>query len=93
MGDGNVVDPVKEAKALVAELKKYDPTLHAKPRWIVFNKIDLLDKKEADARIKDALKRLRWTKPWFAISGIDGKGTQELVRAIGEHLAIAIETP
>ncbi len=84
--DANV-DPVKEARALVAELKKYDPALHAKPRWLVFNKVDLLDKKEADARIKDALRRLRWTKPWFAISGINGGGTQELVRAIGEHLA------
>ncbi len=81
------VDPVKEARALVAELKKYDPGLHAKPRWLVFNKVDLLDKKEADARIKDALRRLRWTKPWFAISGINGGGTPELVRAIGEHLA------
>jgi len=84
--DANV-DPVKEARALVAELKKYDPGLHAKPRWLVFNKVDLLDKKEADARIKDALRRLRWTKPWFAISGINGGGTPELVRAIGEHLA------
>ena len=84
--DANV-DPVKEARALVAELKKYDPALHAKPRWLVFNKVDLLDKKEADARIKDALRRLRWTKPWFAISGINGGGTPELVRAIGEHLA------
>ncbi len=84
--DANV-DPVKEARALVAELKKYDPALHAKPRWLVFNKVDLLDKKEADARIKDALRRLRWTKPWFANSGINGGGTPELVRAIGEHLA------
>ncbi len=81
------VDYVKEAKALVAELKKYDATLHAKPRWLVFNKVDLLDKKEADKRIKDALKRMRWTKPWYAISGINSGGTPELVRAIGEHLA------
>jgi GTPase len=81
------VDYVKEAKALVNELKKYDVTLHAKPRWLVFNKVDLLDKKEADKRIKDALKRMRWTKPWYAISGINGGGTPELVRAIGEHLA------
>ncbi|MBL8310798.1 MAG: GTPase ObgE [Burkholderiales bacterium] len=88
--DGDV-DPVKEARALVAELKKYDPELHAKPRWLVFNKVDLLDKKEADARIKDALRRLRWTKPWFAISGINAGGTPELVRAIGEHLATAVE--
>jgi GTPase len=86
------VDYVKEAKALIAELKKYDATLHAKPRWLVFNKVDLLDKKEADKRIKDALKRMRWTKPWYAISGINGGGTQELVRAIGEHLA-ATPTP
>ncbi len=81
------VDPVKEAKALVNELKKYDAALHAKPRWLVFNKIDLLDKKEADKRIKEALKRMRWTKPWYAISGISSSGTQELVRAIGDHLA------
>ena len=79
-------DPVKEAKALVNELKKYDAGLHAKPRWLVFNKIDMLDPKEADTRIKDALKRLRWTKPWFAISGLNSSGTQALVHAIGKHL-------
>jgi len=84
-------DPVKEARALAGELKKYDKELFSKPRWLVFNKVDLLDKKEADARIKDALRRLRWTKPWFAISGMNSTGTQEMVRAIGEHLA-AIKT-
>ncbi len=79
-------DPVKEAKALSSELKKYDAALYKKPRWLVFNKVDMLDKKEADARIKDALKRLRWTKPWFAISGLTSNGTQELVHAIGKHI-------
>ncbi len=80
-------DPVKEARALVAELKKYDKELHGKPRWLIFNKVDMLDPTEADARIKDALKRLRWTKPWYAISGMNKVGTTELVRAVGEHLA------
>ncbi len=80
-------DPVKEARALVAELKKYDKELHGKPRWLIFNKVDMLDPAEADARIKDALKRLRWTKPWYAISGMNRIGTTELVRAVGEHLA------
>jgi GTPase len=79
-------DPVKEAKALSSELKKYDAALYKKPRWLVFNKVDMLDKKDADARIKDALKRLRWTKPWFAISGLTSDGTQELVHAIGKHI-------
>ena len=80
-------DPVKEARALSGELKKYDKELFSKPRWLVFNKVDLVDEKEADARITDALRRLRWTKPWFAISGMNSTGTQEMVRAIGEHLA------
>ncbi len=82
-------DPVKEAKALAAELKKYDAVLFKKPRWLVFNKVDMLEPAEADTRIKDALRRLRWTKPWYAISGLTSTGTQELVRAIGEHLAAA----
>jgi GTPase len=88
-------DPVKEARALVAELKKYDKELYGKPRWLIFNKVDMLEPAEADARIKDALKRLRWTKPWYAISGMNKVGTPELVRAVGEHLAAvkAAEAP
>src|SRR5690242_7800159 len=35
-------DPVKDAKAIVAELKKYDPELYRKPRWLILNKADLL---------------------------------------------------
>ena len=35
-------DPVLQVRAIVAELKKYDPKLHAKPRWLVFNKILVL---------------------------------------------------
>src|SRR5690349_11820724 len=36
------VDPVREAKAIVRELKKYDESLYRKPRWLVLNKIDAL---------------------------------------------------
>src|SRR6185436_16105480 len=35
-------DPVKEAKAIVKELEKYDVELSRKPRWLVLNKTDLL---------------------------------------------------
>ena len=35
-------DPVHDARAIVAELKRYDPALHDKPRWLVLNKIDLI---------------------------------------------------
>ena len=34
------IDPAAEVKALAAELKKYDPELAKKPRWLVLNKAD-----------------------------------------------------
>src|SRR6185295_3194964 len=34
-------DPVKDARAIVAELKKFSKDLVDKPRWLVLNKIDL----------------------------------------------------
>ena len=35
-------DPVRDARAIVAELKKFSKDLAAKPRWLVINKRDLL---------------------------------------------------
>src|SRR5437870_2267885 len=35
--------PADAAKAVAAELKKYDERLHRKPRWLVFNKTDAVD--------------------------------------------------
>ena len=49
-------DPAAEARALARELKKYDPALARKPRWLVLNKSDLLDAGER-ARRASALVR------------------------------------
>ena len=81
------VDPVKDARAIVAELKKYDPALHAKPRWLVLNKIDMVPPDERDARVKEFVRRLRWKGPVFQISALAREGLQPLVRAIYEHVA------
>src|SRR3954463_16532078 len=53
------VDPAAEVKALANELKKYDPALAKKPRWLVFNKADLLGPDEAKKRAAALVKRLR----------------------------------
>src|SRR5437868_1240620 len=45
-------DPVAEVKALANELKKYDAALAKKPRWLVFNKSDLLDAKATQSSEK-----------------------------------------
>jgi len=81
------VDPVAQARAIVAELKKYDPALHAKPRWLVLNKLDMLPAEEREKRVKDFVRRLRWKGPVFAISALTREGCQPLVRAAYQHVA------
>jgi GTP-binding protein len=71
-------DPVVDARAIVAELKKYDPELAAKPRWLVINKMDLLLPEEARERAAQIVRKLRFTGPVFLISGATGEGTQLL---------------
>jgi len=79
-------DPVRDARAVVAELKKYDPSLHAKPRWLVLNKLDLLPDDERAARVKAFVKSYRWRGPVFAVAAISGSGCRELVHAIQDWL-------
>ncbi|MBN8490733.1 MAG: GTPase ObgE [Burkholderiales bacterium] len=81
------VDPVKDARAIVAELKKYDPDLHAKPRWLVLNKIDMIPIEEREARVKDFVRRFRWKGPVFQVSALAREGLQPLVRAAYDHVA------
>ena len=79
-------DPAGEVRALANELKKYDPALAKKPRWLVFNKADLLDAKDAKQRAEALVKKLRWTKPWFLVSAINGEGTKEVTFAVMDFL-------
>ncbi|MEO8102644.1 MAG: Obg family GTPase CgtA [Betaproteobacteria bacterium] len=82
-------NPVKEAKALAGELKKYDQSLFDKPRWLVLNKIDLLEPAEAGKRVKAIIKGLKWKGPYFAISAMKADGCRELTFAIMDHLVAA----
>jgi GTP-binding protein len=76
------VDPVKEVRAIVGELKKFSADLVQKPRWLLLNKSDLLPPEEAAARAEDIVRRLRFKGPHFLISGATGAGTAELVQAV-----------
>jgi GTP-binding protein len=79
-------DPVKDARAIVAELKKYSKELAAKPRWLVINKRDLLPDAQAEARAQQILRRLRHRGPHFLISAATGRGTRELAEAVMRFL-------
>ena len=81
------VDPVKQARAIVNELKKYDAELAAKPRWLVLNKLDMVPEEEREARVKDFVRRFRWKGPVFAISALAREGLQPLLEKIQNHVA------
>src|ERR1700680_4237119 len=79
-------DPVKGARTIVAELKKFAADLGAKERWLVINKIDLLEPAEVERRAKEIVRRLRWKGPMLRISGATGGGTDDLKQAVMRYL-------
>ena len=78
------VNPVTEAKAIVEELRKYDEDLYNKPRWLILNKVDMLE--NSAEKVAQFVKDYGWKDKVFAISAINGVGCKELVYAIMEHV-------
>ena len=70
--DASVPDPEQQYEALIDEFKNYDEALLKKPRIVVVNKIDLLDRPPS----------LRFTEQTFAVSALRGTGIDRLM----EHL-------
>jgi GTP-binding protein len=87
------VDPVAQARAIIAELKKYDPGLHAKPRWIVLNKMDMVPVEERAKRVKNFVRRLRWKGPVFEVSALTREGCEPLIRAVYKHVSAMRNPP
>jgi len=79
-------DPVRDARAIAAELKKFDEALYRKPRWLVFNKMDMLPGEERDAVLGELIRRLRWRGPSFRISALTGEGCRELSMSVMKFL-------
>lgn len=94
------INPAEEALAIIEELRKYDEDLYDKPRWLVLNKLDMLDEEEAERRTQAFLEHISWHHPapddrfefdmhtprLFKISALTHQGTQELVQQINQYL-------
>lgn len=74
-------DPYEVICKLNQELTAYSADLAAKPRWLVFNKTDLLPADESQAKIDAIVARLAWQGPVFSISAATGTGLTELTQA------------
>ncbi|TGC87640.1 GTPase ObgE, partial [Salmonella enterica subsp. enterica serovar Wilhelmsburg] len=71
-------DPVENARIIIGELEKYSQDLAAKPRWLVFNKIDLMDKTEAEEKAKAIAEALGWEGKYYLISAASQLGVKDL---------------
>ena len=87
-------DPVKDARAIANELKKYNVALYEKPRWLVINKIDLLPAETREKTLRAFVRKLGWKGKTFMISALAGEGCKELTRALMDALEkLPRETP
>ena len=80
------VDTVAQAKAIVNELKKYDPELYRKPRYLVLNKLDMVPAERRAEVVRDFVKRFKYKGPVFEISALTHEGCEQLTRAAYQHI-------
>lgn len=81
-------DPAANAKKIVVELGRFSDELAGKTRWLVINKIDLLDEETLAEARKRLLDALQWQGPVFEVSAVSGEGTRTLAQAIVRELEL-----
>jgi GTP-binding protein len=79
-------NPSAEVRAIAGELAKFSPELAEKPRWLVINKIDLLDQDDLEVARQALLDDLGWEGPVFEVSAATGAGTEALGHAVMQAL-------
>mgnify|MGYP001121646338 FL=1 len=80
--EGSAVSPVEQVRAIEAELRKYDPAMLEKPRWLVLNKADLMFEDEAREAAEKIVAELGWTQPWYLVSALGRDGTWPIMLAV-----------
>ena len=82
MEGGIEATPAEQVRAIEHELRKYDPAMLEKPRWLVLNKADLMFEDEARATAEAIVAELGWTQPWYLVSAIGREGTRPIMLAV-----------
>ncbi|WP_419812990.1 Obg family GTPase CgtA [Bacterioplanoides sp.] len=79
-------DPADRVMAISQELERFSPGLAQRDRWLVLNKLDMVDADERQARIDAVLEKLDWQGPVFEISALQREGTFQLSCAIMDYM-------
>lgn len=81
-------DPVADAKKIIGELEKFSPILANKERWLVLNKVDLIDRDAVSSLKQELCDCLNWRGEIYEISALNHSGCDDLCEALMK----AIET-
>ena len=79
-------DVIEEIEELTIEIKDYDSDLVEKVKWLVLNKIDLIDDSELDALVDELKIKYEGALNIYCISAAKKLGTQQLMREIGTYM-------
>ncbi len=72
----------EDVRTIEQELGAFDPQLMERERWLVLNKMDLLPPDERDSAAEELVQTLGWQGPVYAISAVNGEGTERLAQDI-----------
>lgn len=75
-------DPLENAKTIISELETHSGKLADKPRWLVFNKLDLILEEEAKELTDRIIAGLDWQGEVRSISAYNKMGTEELCQGV-----------
>ncbi|NRQ43400.1 Obg family GTPase CgtA [Rheinheimera sp. YQF-2] len=81
-------DPAENAVTIVQELAKYSKKLAGKPRWLVFNKLDLVMDDELDEVIAKVTAALEWDGPVCKIAAASRTNTERLAADILNYIEL-----
>src|SRR3546814_18286427 len=82
MEGGVEISPAEQVRAIERELEKHDPELLNKPRWLEFNKADLLLEEERQAIAQAIIDELGWKDRWYLVYAIGREGTWPSMLAV-----------
>jgi len=81
-------DPAENAQTIIDELGKYSDKLANKPRWLVFNKIDLVLEDELEEIMQTVIGAISWDGPVYTVSAASRTNTEALTRDIQAYLDV-----
>lgn len=79
-------EPADMVQVIADELAQFSPSLAARERWLVLNKMDVIPESDRQSLRDDIVARLGWKGPVYMLSALACEGTERLCQDIMNHI-------